>query len=86
MRKTKNPDFSSVAEQLSVRAQSEIELVELKSYQLGLINFMVYELRGENNNLRQVAVTKEIQRVEIYLKKKWKDIIDQERYIKRTAW
>lgn len=84
MRKTKNPDFSSVAEQLSVRAISEIELEELKQYQLGLIDYLVYVNRA-NNNYDQAFILKEIRDIETYLKSKWAEYLNRQTII-RTSY
>jgi hypothetical protein len=78
MLKTKHPSFSSVAERLSVRKVTEVELLELKKYQLSLIDFLLYGMDRKIKNKHSGALLKEIADVEAHLKNKWSEIFHKD--------
>ena len=66
--KTFDPSFSSVAQRNSVTSHTEDDLLSMKTYQLALINTLMYEEKREAKKKKLLA---EINRVEAWLKKQW---------------
>lgn len=78
-KKTNHSNFSSIAFKVTNPIITDVDLLQMKMYQLELINTMLYEppkTSGTIDNYKTNRLLSEIQRIDKWLKKHWEDFIN----------